>query len=202
MKEEGALIIFQKKPESGKVKTRLAKTIGNKKAVEVYDYLLKHTHQQVARLDIAVFVYFEREVQPEFLLKRKYYGSLQSNGNLGNRMKNAFDEVMGKGYQSVLIIGTDCLEISPDLLRKALQALESNDLVIGPAHDGGYYLLGMNKLHPTLFEGMNWSTPTVFDDTMKAAAELGLKVEVLQRLSDIDVYEDMGKELKRELGIL
>src|SRR5690606_21561086 len=156
MKNKGTIIIFQKKPERGKVKTRLAKTIGNKKAVEVYEYLLRHTHQQVSPLNISVFVYFEKEVQPEYLLNNKYHSGIQSKGDLGNRMKKAFREVLGRGAPKAVIIGTDCPELTPGLLRKALQALEAKDLVIGPANDGGYYLLGMNRPHPKLFENIPW----------------------------------------------
>lgn len=201
MGKDCAIIVFQKKPERGKVKTRLAKTIGDSKAVEVYRYLLKHTHQQVALVGVSVFVFFEKEVQPEFLLDNNYHGALQSGESLGDRMKAAFGEVLRHGYEKVIIIGTDCSELSAEILQKAFHSLETADLVIGPARDGGYYLLGMKKLHPQLFENKYWSTPTVFSDTMKEAAELGLHVGVLPPLSDVDIYEDLGEGLKTILGI-
>jgi rSAM/selenodomain-associated transferase 1 len=201
MKKEGAIIIFQKKPERGKVKTRLAKSIGDKKAVEVYRYLLDHTHQQVALLNVTVFVFFEKEVQAEFLPNNNYHSAIQSKGNLGERMKAAFQEIFDQRYQKAVIIGTDCMELEAEILKEALHSLEFHDLVIGPAKDGGYYLLGMKKVHPALFESKSWSTATVFSDTMEEAACLGLRVDVLQRLSDVDIYEDLDKTIKVILGI-
>src|SRR5690554_5526453 len=134
MSKKAAIVVFQKKPEAGKVKTRLAATIGDKKAMEVYEYLLDLTHRQLARMDIPVFVFFET--------------------------------VLDRGYQRVIIIGTDCPGLEAEDMEAAISALESHDLVIGPAYDGGYYLLGMKKLYEPLFENKNWSSSTVFSDTM------------------------------------
>ncbi|MEX2592354.1 MAG: TIGR04282 family arsenosugar biosynthesis glycosyltransferase [Anditalea sp.] len=201
MKKEDAIIIFQKKPERGKVKTRLAKTIGDEKAVEVYQYLLDHTHQQVALLHVPTFVFFDKEVQPEFLRNRNYHSAIQSPGNLGEKMKSAFQEVFDQGYQKAVIIGTDCKELEAEILSGAINSLESHDLVIGPALDGGYYLLGMKKIHPPLFENKEWSSSTVFSDSMKDVKNLGLDTCILKELSDVDIYEDMGDRLKVILGI-
>lgn len=199
--KESALIIFQKKPEKGKVKTRLAKTVGNNKAVEVYEYLLKHTHRQVSLLDISVFVYFEKEVQPEFLKNNNYFSSIQCHGDLGKRMEKAFEEVLAKGFRKAVIIGTDCPGLKAGLLQEALRVLDTRDLVIGPANDGGYYLLGMNGLFPELFKNIPWSTASVFSDTMEVAARLGLETGILPQLTDVDIYEDLDSNLKAKLGI-
>src|SRR5690606_1668533 len=201
MKKQGAVIIFQKKPEKGKVKTRLAKTVGEEKAVAVYDYLLSHTHEQVLLLDIAVFVFFEKEIQAEFIFNDNYFSSIQCKGDLGKRMEKAFEEVLGKGFRKAVIIGTDCPGLKAGLLQEALRVLDARDLVIGPANDGGYYLLGMNKPHPALFESIPWSTATVFSDTMEVAARLGLETGILQQLTDVDIYEDLDSSLKAKLGI-
>jgi len=194
--KESALIIFQKKPELGKVKTRLANTIGDEKAVEVYRYLLDHTHRQVALLEVPTFVFFEKEEQPEYLLNSNYHSAIQGTGNLGDRMKAAFLEVFEQGYKKIIIIGTDCLELDAEILDQAFLSLETNKVVLGPARDGGYYLLGMKELYQRLFENKNWSTPTVFSDTVTDIKALGLNFHLLNELTDVDIYQDLGGELK------
>ena len=199
--KKSALIIFQKKPEPGNVKTRLANTIGNKKAAEVYRYLLDHTHRQAVLLGVPVFVFFEKEEQLEYLLNHNYYSALQAKGNLGDKMKAAFWEVFQQGYKKAVIIGTDCLELEAEILNEAFHALESHEVVLGPALDGGYYLLGMKKLYPQLFENKNWSTSTVLADTMADIDRLGLNVHLSKTLADVDVYQDLSENLKDIFGI-
>lgn len=201
MKKESLILIFQKKPEEGHVKTRLAKTIGDKKAVEVYQYLLSHTYQQVALLKIPTLVFFEREIQPEYLTNKDFEGTIQSIGNLGDKMKAAFQQAFDQGYRHVLIIGTDCWELRADILEEGLKALNTHEVVIGPAKDGGYYLLGMQKMYRSLFENINWSTSTVFSDTMKEVRNLELEAYVLEVLSDVDTYEDLDNKVKIILDI-
>lgn len=198
---ESTLIIFQKKPALGKVKTRLANTIGDEKALEVYQYLLDHTHREAALLGVPTFVFFEKDEQPEYLLNNNYHSATQARGNLGDKMKAAFTEVFELGYKKVVIIGTDCWELDVETLYQAFQALETNEVVVGPARDGGYYLLGMNRLYPRLFENKNWSTATVLSDTVTDIRDLGLNLHMLKELSDVDVYQDLSEELKEIIGI-
>lgn len=199
--KDAALIVFQKKAEKGKVKTRLALTIGDQKALEVYQYLLAHTHQQVALLQIPVFVYFEKEADPYFLPKESYTVATQSKGDLGQKMKVALKEVFSKNYQKALVIGSDCPEITAAVVEDAIMLLTSHDVVIGPAMDGGYYLIGMKQLHIDMFEDKSWSTSGVLAETLSTAEDLGLKVGLLRELNDVDVYEDLDEELKGKLGI-
>ena len=199
--KESALIIFQKKPERGKVKTRLANTIGDEKAVEVYQYLLDHTHRQAALLKVPTFVFFEKEEQPEYLLNNNYHSALQESGNLGDKMKAAFRKVFEQGYRKIIIVGTDCLELDAEILNQAFYLLQSHEIVLGPAKDGGYYLLGMKKLYPRLFENKNWSTSTVLSDTMNDIKTLALNVHLLKELTDVDIYQDLSEGLKDILGI-
>ena len=201
MSKKAAIVVFQKKPEAGKVKTRLAATIGDKKAMEVYEYLLDLTHRQLARMDIPVFVFFEKEIQPEYLRSQNYYPCLQSEGDLGEKMRTAFETVLDRGYQRVIIIGTDCPGLEAEDMEAAISALESHDLVIGPAYDGGYYLLGMKKLYEPLFENKNWSSSTVFSDTMADVNALGLSSFKLRTLSDVDTYEDLTDQIKDRFGV-
>ena len=198
---DAAIIIFQKTPELGKVKTRLAKTIGEAKALEAYQLLLQHTHEQVALVEADVFVYFEKEIDPGFIQNNRYAAVLQSKGDLGQKMKTALEEVLAQGYQKAIVIGSDCPGLDAEVLEQAIHYLSSNDLVIGPAKDGGYYLIGMRQMYGALFENMPWSTSEVFSKTLAEAKKLVLDIAVLRELTDVDVYEDLDKDLKRKLGI-
>jgi rSAM/selenodomain-associated transferase 1 len=116
-------------------------------------------------------------------------------------MKAAFQQAFDQGYRHVLIIGTDCWELRADILEEGLKALDTYEVVIGPAKDGGYYLLGMQKMYRSLFENINWSTSTVFSDTMKEVRNLELEAHVLEVLSDVDTYEDLDNKVKTILDI-
>ena len=107
-------------------------------------------------------------------------------------MLNAFKVTFKLGYERTILIGSDCNELTPEVLEHAIRALDENDLVIGPAKDGGYYLIGMKKLHPKLFVYKNWSTPTVFKEAIFEAKELNFKYYLLPVLSDIDNEQDLG----------
>lgn len=195
-----AIIVFQKAVVFGKVKTRLAKRIGNAQALKVYQFLIAYTHRQLKEVEADIFVYFSGEPDEVFGDNSNYHIRRQCEGDLGLRMATAFGEVFDAGYDQVLIIGTDCYELNSDILREAFQGLNDADMVIGPANDGGYYLLGLNKSEPTLFDGIAWSTASVFPDTMEIAASLGKSVYLLPELNDVDRYEDLG-ELASLLGV-
>ncbi|MDN3669253.1 TIGR04282 family arsenosugar biosynthesis glycosyltransferase [Echinicola jeungdonensis] len=198
--QDNAIIVFQKAPLEGKVKTRLSAVIGDKKAVEVYRYLLKHTHAILAKYPVDIFVYFQEKVDPSFLNNERYKSGLQTGNDLGEKMKNAFEDVFKKGYQKVAIIGSDCLELNGNILDEAFEALTFQDLVIGPAKDGGYYLLGLKDPYPSLFEHMPWSSPQVYSKTMQEVKSLKLNAHKLPKLADVDEYKDLG-ELKGILNI-
>lgn len=191
-----ALIVFQKNPEPGNVKTRLAKDIGNNKAAEIYIFLLAHTHQQVQQVDADVFVYFQGGINENYVVLPRYYLAHQDEGDLGKKMEAAFVEVFNYGYQEVLIIGSDCYDLDHELIEKGFDALSDHDLVIGPAEDGGYYLLGMKKYNPFLFRNMPWSTSSVYELTSEEANSHGLRIYTLPTLRDVDTKEDLG-ELKK-----
>ncbi|HSI75267.1 MAG TPA: TIGR04282 family arsenosugar biosynthesis glycosyltransferase [Lunatimonas sp.] len=195
-----AIIVFQKAAVFGKVKTRLAQRIGDDQALKVYRYLVAHTHRQLADFDADIFVFFAGEPEPVFGANSEYHYRRQCEGDLGLRMASAFAEVFDAGYEQVLIIGTDCHELKSNILQEAFQGLNATDMVIGPAKDGGYYLLGLTSLNQKLFRGIAWSTSSVFADTMEIAASLGMSVYLLPTLSDVDRYEDLG-ELSALLGV-
>lgn len=201
MSEGAAVIVFQKKPAVGKVKTRLAATIGDVKAMEVYQYLLDQTHRQLAQMDIPIFVFFKKEIQPAYLRRPNHRPFIQSKGDLGKKMRDAFETVFDLGYKKAIIIGTDCPELKAEDMETAISALSRHDLVIGPAYDGGYYLLGMKKVHEPLFKNKKWSSSTVLSDTLANANALGLKTHELRTLSDVDTYGDLTDQIKDKLGI-
>ena len=189
---EEALIIFAKNPIRGQVKTRLAATIGNDKALAVYKQLIHYTIELTTQLPVPKFLYYSNSIEPgDSWSNRHYTKKLQSGSGLGEKMKNAFSDLFYQGYSKVLIIGTDCPELSPEIIIAAFDGLNSNDIVIGPARDGGYYLLGMKKLCADLFDDISWSTDQVLQQTLRACVNCGLSNLLLDGLLDIDNEEDL-----------
>ncbi|MEO6549029.1 MAG: TIGR04282 family arsenosugar biosynthesis glycosyltransferase [Ferruginibacter sp.] len=187
-----ALIIFAKNPEAGKVKTRLAAAIGNEAALAVYHQLLFHTVSATQYLPLDKFVFYSDYIQQEDIwCNKNYFKELQQGIDLGERMKNAFASVFKKGYEKVTIIGTDCPCLNAEIIVNAFAYLQYNDVVIGPAEDGGYYLLAMDKLHQQLFEGIEWSTGNVLNATISKCDALQLKHYLLPILNDVDEEKDL-----------
>lgn len=187
-----ALIIFIKNPVAGKVKTRLAKDVGDGKALEIYRALLQHTMTITKGLNADKYLYYSDEVDMyDNWDNNLYQKHVQDGATLGDRMSNAFKEVFGKGHKYVAIIGSDCLQISTPLLSYGLSHLYEHNTIIGPTYDGGYYLLGMNRYIPELFENKQWSTDTVFNDTVADIKRLKLTVASLPVLSDVDEVKDV-----------
>lgn len=201
MKE--ALIIFVRKPEKGKVKTRLAATIGENAALYVYQKLLAHTAAVAKETEFDTAIFYAGEIEEADLwngvasFKRK-----QVEAGLGCRMKAAFEEVFEKGYSHVVIIGSDCPQLSVQHVQAAFQILQHNDVAIGPASDGGYYLLGMKKVQAPLFQNIAWSTDTVYQRTIDILKENNLSFAGLPVLTDVDEEKDLPEEWKAELGQL
>ncbi len=190
MKE--ALLIFAKNPVAGKVKTRLAATIGNEAALAVYLQLLSYTVGISSEVDADKFVFYSDHIEQEDLWDNQlFFKQIQQGNDLGERMKNALAVLFNKGYSKIVIIGTDCPELSREIISDAFKSLEEQDIVIGPAHDGGYYLLGMKQLHATLFENINWSTNTVLAETLVKCEALQMDYALLRTLRDIDRSEDL-----------
>jgi rSAM/selenodomain-associated transferase 1 len=187
-----ALLIFAKNPLAGKVKTRLAAAIGEQAALVVYSQLLAHTASITKHLAVDKFVFYAEYIEAHDLWHAKhYFKRVQTGNDLGERMKNAFDAVFMMSYDRMVIIGTDCPGLNEHLITKAFSELDRHDVVIGPAEDGGYYLLGMNKLYPAIFDNIQWSTDTVLDATKKKCAALHLNYHLLPVLKDIDEVDDL-----------
>jgi hypothetical protein len=194
-----AIIVFQKFPEPGKVKTRLASSIGAEKATRIYTYLLAYTHDLLKSTSSDILVFHEGPIDQKDYPEENYTFYPQEGVDLGEKMYNAFTRASEDGFKKVLIIGTDCHELKYGHLEEAFNALEDHDLILGPAFDGGYYLIGLRKADRRLFENIQWSTSTVFSKTMERAEEAKLKTYLLEKLNDIDEYQDLNDSLKKLL---
>ncbi|RTQ52393.1 glycosyltransferase [Hymenobacter gummosus] len=186
------LLIFARYPELGKVKTRLAAGLGAAAALEAYEQLLAHTEAAVAPLAAARTLWLA--AVPPAGAAPLWPGTAQqlqpTAADLGQRIAHAFDAAFASGARRVVIIGTDCPGLSTAILEAAFRALHEHDVVLGPAADGGYYLLGLQQPQPTLFAGLQWSTDSVLRDTLALAARQGLTVAQLPTLRDVDTAED------------
>ncbi len=187
-----ALVIFVRNPVAGKVKTRLAKDIGDEKALAIYLRLLQHTLEITQKLSFRKFVYYSDEVSDYDLWNIPGYTKRKQRGkDLGEKMYNSFKDLFDQGFNRVLIIGSDCLQLQTKTLEQAVSILDSNSAVLGPARDGGYYLLGLNKLYPNLFINKPWSTDQVFTKTIHDFINKGISYALLEELSDIDDATDL-----------
>ena len=192
-----ALIIFTRNPELGKCKTRLAKTIGDEAALHVYKHLLNHTAKVAREVPAERYVFYsENIIEDDIWDSRFFKKQLQAGCDLGERMHNAFKYLFLKGFEKVVIIGSDLLDLDKHHIQDAFQKLNEFDVVLGPAKDGGYYLLGMKKNHPIIFKNKSWGSSSVRKDTLHDLKEVD--VFLLETLNDIDTFEDAKhyKELK------
>lgn len=190
-----ALIIFARYPELGKVKTRLAKTIGNENALSVYKELLLYTHIITKNIAADKFVFLSEQVSEDHFLLwnypiNRFIIKIQEGNTMGERMFHAFRDLFASGYEQVCIIGSDCITLTQQNITDAFNHLEQYDAVIGPSADGGYYLLGMKKPHTFLFENKEWSSDRVLYSTIEDFRLMQLSFYLLPVLSDIDTEED------------
>ncbi|MBA3664680.1 MAG: TIGR04282 family arsenosugar biosynthesis glycosyltransferase [Bacteroidetes bacterium] len=192
--DKALIIIFIKNPVAGKVKTRLAKTIGDEKALSIYNNLLEHTRTVTRKLNCDKIVFYSDFINNADDWDQNHFLKARQEGNdLGERMSNAFNFAFSTGYKKPLIIGSDCPDLNQEHIEKAFQHLNESEVVLGPAKDGGYYLLGMNQFYPELFSNKRWSTEHVMKDTLADISRLNLSVRLLPELTDIDEEKDMEK---------
>ena len=192
------LIVFIKNPEEGKVKTRIAHTIGNAGALNIYLTLIDIVHHVVINTDAVRHVFYS-----EFLNKNDRWSDtsfckhVQTGHDLGERMKNAFKSVFNAYSEQdtckVVIIGSDCPYLTPSIMDDAFFSLEQSDFVVGPTYDGGYYLLGMKIFTANIFDDIEWSTECVFDQTIDKIKNQGSTFQLLPTLHDIDTEDDWNR---------
>ncbi|WP_304068613.1 TIGR04282 family arsenosugar biosynthesis glycosyltransferase [Pedobacter glucosidilyticus] len=192
-----ALIIFLKYPELGRAKTRLAASIGNEKALKVYIELLNNTNLITRNLKIDKFLYYDKVSEKKLDWKEgNYTHAYQIESDLGGRMAQAFEDIFNKGYEQVIIMGSDCYDLSSHIIEEAFKTLQNHDVVLGPAKDGGYYLIGLSKMNKQLFTEIEWSTEQVLKSTVQKCKAANLSYHLLKTLSDIDTVEDLTPHLK------
>ena len=185
-----ALIVFTRNPELGKCKTRLAATIGDQSALDVYRFLLDHTVKITRSLSADVYVYYSEKIKEIDRWDTSIFRKKEQHGHdLGAKMQHAFKELFDIGYQKAIIIGSDMYDISTQEIEDAFLGLENYNFVIGPAQDGGYYLLGMKQLKSSLFINKKWGTQSVLEDTIQDLTKETLSI--LPEKNDIDYFEDI-----------
>ena len=183
MKPE-ALIVFGRQPAAGRVKTRLAKEIGAEEACSVYRELLQETLEAAAGVDAVRYLYLPPgdrfDPGQAFSLRE------QSGSDLGERMDSAFRDTFSAGHRRVVLVGSDCPYLTPDLIGEAFSLLDESETVFGPAKDGGYYLVGQRTPARDLFSGIPWSTERVWELTRARLGKQNWSCSVLEKLEDID----------------
>ena len=194
------LIVFTKNAQLGKVKTRLAATIGDDEAFHTHQLLVEKTAIQMSSILCNKVVYYSDHIKDDDLFSTNgYHQHVQFGEDLGQRMHNAFSAEFKKGYTSIVMIGTDCPDLEEGTVSEAFELLKSNELVLGPANDGGYYLIGLSSPQEELFSGIEWSTSSVFEKTIEIAKVAQMSVGILSTKRDIDTFDDLkssdfGKE--------
>jgi rSAM/selenodomain-associated transferase 1 len=198
------LILFARNLLVGKVKTRIASKIGDELALEVYRILFNNTIQIIASLPSTIkpVIYYSDFVENENNLGFEGIRTeVQEGSGLGERMANSLEKEFGSGARKVCIIGTDIYSLNAQIIENAFNRIHDNNVIIGPATDGGYYLLGTNNYNTKLFSDISWSKSTVLKDTIKNINNLGLNYELLKFLSDVDEYEDIPKDIIAKLNL-
>ncbi len=185
------LLIFTKNPRLGRVKTRLARTVGDAEALRIYRVLLEKTRQAALGVEVTRWLFYSDYLEPGDDWSDNYFQKrVQCPGDLGDRMADAFHQAFASGASKAVIIGSDCPGLTGVALQEAFDHLDDADFVLGPTPDGGYYLLGMKQPAPALFQGIAWSTAGVCAETLRKMEELRLSCALLPALMDVDTEED------------
>ena len=195
--KKAAIIIFVKNPELGQVKKRVAKTLGDENALRIYEQMLDHTNSITRALSTEKFLFYNKKVDRNDIWENDIYQKdIQQGIDIATRVQNAFKKVFKLGFEHVLIIGSDCLELDERIIRLAFRQLEHFDSVLGPTKDGGFYLLGMNDLYPELFKLSGWGTPDLAAETQNSIQKIGKTCFMLSELAGINTVEDLNENLK------
>ena len=195
MSSPNLLLIFVKAPRKGQVKTRLAAYIGEDLALRMYQAMVEDLLENVREshhYDIQIMVWPEKsEEEVRNWLQWPGVIASQIQGDLGIKLNHAFGKGFNQGFKRIIIIGSDLPGISSSLITQCFQKLQQYPLVLGPAWDGGYYLIGLNSTQPQLLTKVSWSTPEVLAETIDRAQQANLPYYLLKEMRDIDEYEDV-----------
>ncbi|MEG3896238.1 MULTISPECIES: TIGR04282 family arsenosugar biosynthesis glycosyltransferase [unclassified Microcoleus] len=191
------LIVFTRYPEPGTTKTRLIPVLGKAGAANLHRLMTQRTIacalsiQKSRRLSVEIHHTGGSPQQMQDWLGTDLIYQNQIDGDLGAKMTAAFQKSFDSGVDKAAIIGTDCPDLKAEIMAQAFEELSQHDLVLGPAKDGGYYLIGLRRSIPELFDGINWGTSEVFASTLAIAQNLDLNIAYLLSLADIDRPEDL-----------
>ncbi len=200
--QNNVLIIFFKYPERSKVKTRLARSVGEEHALGLYKAFLRDIFETAGNIkaDTVAAVHGKSDkADIEYVKDCKYIS--QSGKDLGERMYNAMADTFKMGYSRSILIGVDFPDLTADIINNAFEILNSNSAVIGPARDGGYYLIGFIKeaFVRKFFAGISWSTTGVLNTTLKRISDSGIRCSIIQEWEDIDDYDDLKRYNARNM---
>ena len=191
MEKDRAVLIFCRNEIPGRVKTRLAAAVGEERAMDIYRKLCDHAADICSAADAVRVVcydsYLETTDRWDGCADERW---LQQGDDLGARREDAVSRAFHQGYAKVILIGTDCPQLTSPILESAFAELDSNEVVIGPAEDGGFYLLALKSVQPEFFRNKNWGTESVLAETIANAARLGLRYTLLPVLRDVDTAAD------------
>jgi len=196
------LLLFVKSPIKGQVKTRLAADTSGNFVVELYKYFVEDTISLTENLDVHMELCFYPANRKTTFLKwlgEQYCYTPQVGDNLGKRLRNAFGNAFEEGFSNVVAIGSDSPDLPVRYLMKSYEVLDAHDTVIGPANDGGYYLIGFSKegFIPEVFDNISWSTDCVFEQTVSILKQYDRKMYLLPLWYDVDTIEDLKSLLLR-----
>lgn len=202
MSLRGCVLYFVKVPAKGTVKSRLAEAVGADAAVEIYRRFVRDFLATLDRVSQPSVICYHpasagRDIEAWLGPSRSYLP--QEGPDLGGRMRDAFLRAFSRGFDRALLIGSDIPDLPPCVIEEAFDALRDHDAVMGPASDGGYYLIGFRRdsLVDEVFTGLTWSTGTVFSETMEIFRLRGTSVHVVQEWRDVDTIDDLRDLLER-----
>ncbi len=187
------IIVLLKAPRLGLAKTRLAGALGDTGALDAYRILVERLIERISRLDCVQLRFTPcdaaADIEP-WLIKPGWVSRPQGTGDLGERLLSAFESSRSEGFSRTIVIGSDCPYLHEDDLMAAARSMENHQVVLGPAADGGYWLIGLKESRPELFVDIDWGSERVLQQTLSATRRLGLKHQLLRTLSDIDSLDD------------
>lgn len=194
MNKTNALVIFAKEPRKDSVKTRLSSHLTDDQRMNLYVKLLAGTIEKLRTIEgVNTFLCYSPENAQEYFKQFSLEGFPQTEGDLGERMYRAVIRMLHEGYQKVVIVGVDIPDISPAIILHAFEKLNENDIVFGPAQDGGYYLVGLQLSIQEIFQNIDWSTDRTLQQSIDIGLQKGYSIALLEELSDIDTIEDITK---------
>lgn len=188
------IAVFAKNPILGRVKTRLAKTVGEKKALEVYLFLLKNILNEAEKIEANRYIFYDEDPVSSFFkpYENRFNLVVQTGEDLGVRMVNCFEKLFSV-HQKVVIVGSDIPYLNKEIIQSAFDGISADQVAVGPTIDGGYYLIGFTKKNfsPDFFYGIKWSTTKVFENTLNNIKKVWYTPLILPMLQDIDIKDDL-----------